>query len=99
MTTMIRFNGCVYDALNQVVRVFVDNNEILAFKGIADSSKRSIIALVSDKHGNPVEIDGDIFPDAWEWRQITGDVKIFLLKDVLTDKRCIRNKLFERAEI
>ena len=94
MTTMIRFNGCVHDALTRAARVFVDNTEILAFKRIADSSKRSIIALVSDKRGDPVKIKDDIFPNAWEWRLITGDIKIFLPKEVLTDERCIRNNLF-----
>ena len=93
---MIRFHGYIHDALNRVARVFVDNTEILAFKGIADSSKRTVIALMTDERGDPVEIKDAIIGNAWQWRQITGDVKIFVMKEALTGEQCIRNELFTR---
>ena len=95
---MIRFHGYIHDALNRVARVFVDNTEILAFKGIADSSKRTVIALMTDERGDPIEIKDAIIGNAWQWRQMTGDIKIFLMKEVRADERCIRNNLFKELK-
>ena len=97
MATMIRFEGRIHEALNPVARVYVDNTELAAFKGWADTAKKTILALAVDETGAPIEHDDGIYPDAWHWEQVTGDIKIFLSAEVLTDDYCIRNKLFERT--
>ena len=96
MATMIRFEGRIHEALNPVARVYVDNTELAAFKGWADTAEKTILALAVDESGAPLEHDDGIFPDAWHWEWITGDIKIFLSEEVLNDERC-RNNLFKRT--
>lgn len=100
MTTMVRFEGRIHQALNPVSRVYVDSEEVLGFMDEVDTANHTLIALKIDEYGNPITYSPDktLFYDEWMWEQKMGEIKIFLSKEVLTNKRCIRNKLFERSK-